>query len=654
MRTFSTMAPKPSLLQTCETASFGDELVPVSPECGAMIRLKGNRVTLDLVPDGYYPNVHPNCHAPAALHNVRVLAGGGSGTTVFGGEHSELHSIVMKHGSSKDTEEVMSLLIVSEELNHRGEINQEATAFLRERIPEFVMIYLSSYHVRNRGLELWTSVKKLCSGASLLKDCVKMFSDSGDCGSSETSSVNSASEPRTKNVNLNLESALESSRTHISMLPEDHSKSMHTTRRLLQVGKGEKFDFQIHKNEVNFYIPGLEHDGTIPGGVENLKRLSKILSREQKKNMWKVTLAQKTIGGPTSENGAFSMTSGKLKGSLRKKLIDEFTQVMKVLQKITFPKELKGLASVKAELVELKKSKDVSTVSNEVNAFVGSCIIKNFGRDGRIPQLRRLGERFRDRDATLHLEEPEKIPAALLGLILKRGASFGEVFAEAPCSICAIDVFEDNWLEIIELATSFETPSATNYVWTCGLTDAGLHNCFISEERGLELFDLGRPELMPLPAFLTKFLMSFFHVFGMEDDPLTNEQVWVNRFKYVDGKLQLRDETKAMIPYIYDAFTEATDHFIKHVFDGDASVRGLLIKYTVLQLVSDASFCLGNWQKKGGGSEIREREGIEKWLWRSLWDLYIASHLFDTLLFQKNGENLNSRWQQIREGGSAM
>jgi len=165
-----------------------------------------------------------------------------------------------------------------------------------------------------------------------------------------------------------------------------------------------------------------------------------------------------------------------------------------------------------------------------------------------------------------------------------------------------------------------------------------LHNTFLSEERGLEIFDLGEPTLEPRPGFLTKFLMSFWHTLGMESD---GKGSWKVRFLVVrkdgDECLSLTAETKEKIPYIRQVFTETVDHFIENIFNGDEHVRRLLLKYVVLQLLSDSSFCLRRWESKGGGAERygdRLEYPMEKWLWRSLWDQYIACYVYDNLLLE--------------------
>jgi hypothetical protein len=219
----------------------------------------------------------------------------------------------------------------------------------------------------------------------------------------------------------------------------------------------------------------------------------------------------------------------------------------------------------------------------------------------------------------------------MLGKLLEKGASLSAVYVNPPLADKTLDLLEGRWLSILEHATSFNNSSATDCIWTCGLTDAGLHNTFLSKIRGLELFDLGEPGVMPTPAFLTKFLMSFFHTAGMQEDKTGS---WVRRFDIVDGRLVLTQETEDLIPYLERTFTVVLDSLVKELFEGDESVRKLLVKYVVLQVLSDAAFCLGRWEQKGGGvpRKSESSQHLAKWLWRSLWDFYIASHVYTAFL----------------------
>ena len=131
-----------------------------------------------------------------------------------------------------------------------------------------------------------------------------------------------------------------------------------------------------------------------------------------------------------------------------------------------------------------------------------------------------------------------------------------------------------------------------------GLADAGLHNLFCSNDR-VWFFDLGEPTLTSVPAFLTKFLFSFFHTLGMQE-PEADNTTWVRRFEHNkrSQKLKLTEETSTLLSQSYDAFGVALDRIVNEIFDGEDSARWLLMQYMTLQLVSDASFCLQKWTIK--------------------------------------------------------
>jgi len=86
--------------------------------------------------------------------------------------------------------------------------------------------------------------------------------------------------------------------------------------------------------------------------------------------------------------------------------------------------------------------------------------------------------------------------------------------------------------------------------------------------------------LEPIPAFLTKFLMSFFHTLGMEEDEKGD---WVVRFEQDDsGKLQLTQQTKDILPRVMEAFNITMDRLINELFGGEEEVRLLLLRYVIL------------------------------------------------------------------------
>lgn len=616
-----TMAPKPAVdvVPIFNQEVFSSDHVEIPDDRGILIRLDSSSgaVKVETVLDQHYPQIHPNAYAPARLSNVYLLHGGGSGTAVFHGyDRENLQSVVMKHAGKKDTVEVFSLVKIAQELLWRGSQAKEAAQAMRRRIPEFCFVYISPHHLRDRNKELWASRRTRHL----------------DVPTDEEDAMHASTQ------HFRHQSAMSADRRSVMLTPESRRRSlMHLTdqkckRRLSIHLSGDEAFIDVNFQRVDLHIPSLQKDGTVQGGVDFLNHLGDELADQEETNHWKVTLAQKAIGGENSENGAVVMTSGKLKGSLLNKLIDDFIAIMRDLQALTLPHEKEGLTEVKKAVARIRKNKDVKTVPKCVDSFVGSAVLKNYHPEtGRFTQLREFARQIRAQELCLHQEEA--FPAKLLGVVLDNGRTLENAFIEPPASRSAIDRLANDWFGFVEHAASMKNASATDLIWTCGLTDAGLHNTFLSPTRGLELFDLGLPKLMPLPAFLTKFLMSFFHTFGMEE--VEGDGDWVHRFVEIGERVDLTPETKERIPYIYEAFNTATGRFIKEVFDGDERVRRLLVKYVVLQLISDAAFCVQRWEEKGGGSERyghRASDRLEKWLWRALWDLFIAAHVADRIL----------------------
>jgi hypothetical protein len=367
-------------------------------------------------------------------------------------------------------------------------------------------------------------------------------------------------------------------------------------------------------------------------GFPILIELMRQLIDEQEHSIWKFTIAQKTIGHRDALNGALVHTRGLLQGALLATVIDEFIRVIHSLIVLTRNDERAGVAEIREEVIRLQQQQNPcpSSVSKLANLFCGKAIKKNFDPlRGRFVKMAGYGERFRNSTCE-HLEEGELRPAFHLGLLLKKGNTMDCVFQGGDPTLSAFEAVQDSWLSVLALATSLKSNTATDIIWTNGLTDAGLHNTFVGNNF-LWLFDLGEPEKMPIPAFMTKLLMSFMHVFGMED---SDNDDWVCRFvETEDGKLALTPETVAAIPKMHETFEYAMDRFIHEVFEGIEDVRQVLLNYVVLQLLSDAAFCLERWESKGGGEKkyytCGRDEQLHKWMWRCLWDLYIANDVVD-------------------------
>jgi hypothetical protein len=273
---------------------------------------------------------------------------------------------------------------------------------------------------------------------------------------------------------------------------------------------------------------------------------------------------------------------------------------------------------------------------------VGFAVKKNFDPNkGRFPVLRQMGKNFRD-NAYYTLTDPEVLPGRLLGRLLHEGTQLNEIFDgldSGAMHYCALDHHCSNthsttdccWRRLVRQAVSVQNLNALERIWNCGLIDGGLHNLFLGTEK-VWFFDLGEPTLQPLPAFMTKFLFSFLHALGMVDDTSKDGNCWVNRFESSSSngnKITLTNETHALITKAYSAFQITLNRLMDTLFDGDDAVRRLLLSYVTFQLLSDASFCLNKWSIKGGGRPrgCNHQTDLEKWLWRALWDLYIASDL---------------------------
>lgn len=405
-------------------------------------------------------------------------------------------------------------------------------------------------------------------------------------------------------------------------------------------------------------------------GYQPLKAIVKDLHALMQEHKWKLTLGQKRIGGANPKTGNQWLYAGKLEKRLLDNLITEKIRLVRDLATLTTIEEQDPAVMLRMQKeIARFEEEDITAadISVETDSFVANCIKKNFQDDvGRFPVLTRLGRQFRElnmqnshsslrkiasegsvgdllprsllnqNESMLVLTPVEEVPAHHLGSLTRLGALMGDTFENVPYEPSALEMHPFIWRNILRQAVQPRKQSLMNRtstlaqarIWTCGLTDAGIHNLFLTEQ-SVWLFDLGSPQLYSAPGFLTKFLFSFFHTLGMEerlDDD--SETTWVCRFKQnpMSGKLRLTPETKILLAQAYSAFETTLDRLILELFDGDQSLRWLLIQYVTLQLISDASFCLQRWTIKGGGRtrDANHQKGIEKWLWRALWDLYVA------------------------------
>lgn len=596
---------------------------------------------MSFVQDAHVERIHPHLHIPASLQHVVELGGGGSGVTIVRGLHKEFGDVVIKHGGHRDTKELFALVTIEEELRQRGrELGaQREAADMQARTPDFRFVYVSQDHLR----EYERFVRQLPS-AGLLKRR-KSTIDRNCKDDAAGGQPHIRHKKRSMSMKLGkhgrLKNLVEEQRSEdtqgVVFNPVYDSSAVLCQRRQIRVGSQGQQKLPCASRFVGVDDDALflcleadevGRNGVVPcgrpgTGYQYLRGMFRELTKLQEQHAWKFTLAQKAIGSELATQASSVLAKGKLEEETLDSLICEFLAVIRNLQKLTRPAEIDLVASVRQELKGLYEYADPqpSSISEHTDSFVGFAVKKNFDlTHGRFKRLRGMGSLFRS--GCFHLPEAEALPGHLLGVLLQRGARLEHVFAQDPKGFTAFDVYHDDWLDLLELAVSPQGGAALRCIWTCGLTDSGLHNLFLDRQR-IWLFDLGEPSLTSLPAFLTKFLFSFFHALGMQE---TGDGSWVNRFEPGD-RLCLTLETTQLLRKAHEAFRETLRRFIVEVFEGDAVVCQLLVRYTILQLVSDAAFCLDKWEIKGGGVEGARKRPLEKWLWRALWDLYVSSYV---------------------------
>jgi len=619
------------------------------------------------IPDAHLRRIHPNIHVPSTLEQPRELGGGGSGVTIVRGVDQRFGDVVIKHGGHKDTAELFALATVHEQLRVRARDLQADTAAeaMRRRVPIFEFMYISQAHLREVSQAAssggFDSPPSQSCGAEIVRS--KSMKMKARKTSKDTAPKRQQAKSQTLKKVLMRQLTAPAVRRHavpaeVEIAESDEEEEQLETaisksnvgvptitreQRSISVSSPAKADITVGDDCLAFRIGGqgkmcsnengnYELQCSLPGqGYSTFAPLIKSLSSFQKVHSWKFTLAQKTIGGANPTTASAVLANRKLVDDRLRTLVGEILKVIRDLQRLTRPSEREAVRDLQKEIRRLLDSghPEPSDVSDAADAFVGKAILKNYDRhSGRFPQMRGMGCLFRSE--IFDLPPEEQVPGRFLGVLLQRGAKMQEVFVTDLVGQTAFDALfcGPTWLRVLELAFNLQCSAAVSPVWTCGITDGGLHNLFLGED-AIWLFDLGEPSLMPMPAFLTKLFMSFFHALGMEED---DKGGWLNRFKPCaqDGLLQLTPESEALLQEAHDAFKATLGRFMKDVFNSEAAVCELIVMYVVLQLLSDAAFCLQRWENKGGGVD-KDRRGrarpLEKWLWRTLWDLYVAAYV---------------------------
>jgi hypothetical protein len=592
-------------------------------EFGLMVTMEEGRCQFHLTGDANFRMVHPNVYAPSTLQHVLLLGGGGSGVAVFCGQDPKLGNLVMKHGGSKDLQELFALATIADELKRRGSVLGQPTAALdmQRRLPEFKSIYISPNHIMDKGKELWNHLRKLMKDWNLNE--LPHDNEDNNNNSCEDADTHSNHQRRRYAIKLDDEHCVFNVGMSIRLYEWAEDEPF---RVLLDTkSKYPSLALVLPKDSTDF-----ANSKTVQvkgDGYDSLKTVVDGLLPIMTDRLFKFTLAQKTIGGAAPKTGNQWLYEGKLNGQILDNLISQFIQVIQHLQHLTMPEEIDVIKLIRAE-VERCEDDLCNVKAHEISAtadmFVGNAVLKNFHPEkGRSRFLKEMSAKFRE--GSLILTPDEVVPADHLGHLLRPGALMSDTFEGTPMEPTVLQPHQHFWRNLLGRAVDTRksmSPTALQRIWTCGLTDAGIHNLFVTEN-DLFLFDLGEPQLQSLPGFLTKFLFSFFHTLGMEED---GQGSWVRRFDVQGEKLALTKETTELLPKAYDAFETCLDRIIEELLDGDGDLRWLLIQYVTLQLLSDTAFCLQRWEMKGGGRtrDHNHNKGIEKWLWRALWDVYVA------------------------------
>lgn len=492
-------------------------------------------------------NIPNSARVPASLSDVHLLMGGGSGATVFSGSinHYGLGHVVMKHGGPKETAEHVALATIEEELRKRGrkatqvssdleEVDSNdgmaAAEFFRTRIPTFSFLYISPWHCRDRGAELWSTLRNLFLMHKAMKGLGWWENLEGKDDLQVTTVVGGKKTERTVRV----------------FSGEDAGTPMP--------------EVEVSNGFVDLHLPGAElitpqtamtpaivRFGQSTEGYTNLYNLSKQLRALQEERLWKFTQGQSEIGGDSPRTASSLLTSCQLcadNGRLLHVLTDEFIQVIRNLQILTHPEELDAIQDVEEELMTLEgaASNDgtnsnpriIAAVSKKTDMFVGLSIKKNYHpTKGRFVRMRETGDRFRHyfdemqrryevgdgsqvaddpNDKRLVLTDEEKIPARFLAKLLEKGMLLREIFGADTVTEnqrCALDVVTDDghssWLGLIRRAVSVQCDSARKCVWNAGLSDAGC--------KYHALFSGSIVQMLQLWHFAISFLLYFSPAF---------------------------------------------------------------------------------------------------------------------------------------------
>jgi hypothetical protein len=257
-----------------------------------------------------------------------------------------------------------ALVKIARELERRN--SPLASADMNSRLPDFRMIYISPHHLCERSGGLWSRLRKLTkefsmtrnsfSPPSLLSGVIanqkKLLSDvianqkndaEGDeDGDGDPDGISSVLSSNARSIRI-----FSSKKKEVKVCPLSHSVDM-------ILGSGDEITAETDRS--------LQY-GATGNGYDYLKIFVDALAATQEKWFWKLTLAQKTIGGASPRTASSFLAEGELNGALLDTLLSEFLQVLRNLQSLTLPEEENVVDQVRAELREIER-KAVSPPAN--------------------------------------------------------------------------------------------------------------------------------------------------------------------------------------------------------------------------------------------------------------------------------------------------
>ena len=432
-------------------ASAMDEYQTLPPQMfdvGLMITIDQGHCQFHLVPDANYSQIHPNVYAPANLTNMRILYGGGSGVSVFGGHSPELGDLVMKHGGYQDLQDLFALATISDELRMRGERSGHVRQahHMQDRLPCFRSIYISPHHIRSRGDELIGLLKGFVmnrnwSSASMIS-CDEKTMDSSNHINPHARRLAALIRDRPSQMDLGMT---------IRIFEGEDEDSLSF---LLNDSNAEqwKLSLVLPEGSTMFSSSSLVQVRGNPYDV--LKSVVQGLGPIMTKRAFKFTLAQKTIGGSSPKTGNQWLYEGKLSGPVLKNLMDQMIQLIRDLELLTLPDEVDAVEEIRKEVLQFEESPEglrANHISKMADSFVGNAIKKNFHPEkGRQHFLRQVCSMFRDR--SLHLEPEEEIPAQHLGTLLRSGALMSDTFLNTPMEPTVLQMQPHFWRNILRRA----------------------------------------------------------------------------------------------------------------------------------------------------------------------------------------------------------